>query len=141
MIVYETAKDRANEAAVVARIERALRVKAASYSRMSRMDIDLYRDGHVLAVAEIKTRKNPATAYPDYLIDLDKLTALRARADALAAVPVLFVRWTGDDLRMVNVRRVLDAGVRTTITKRRDRPVAPNLVALIPMDAFRPVPR
>ncbi len=131
--IYESDADRANQATVVAKLERAFGLTAtAPQDRFAPYDA-VFRFTHWPCVVEIKVRRNTRARYDTYMLSEAKYNALCA-VDANA---LLAVQWT-DQLGVVQIP------VEHTVTTggRADRGDSRDIerVVLIPIEAFIPVP-
>jgi hypothetical protein len=131
--IYESDADRANQATVVAKLERAFGLTAtAPRDRFAPYDA-VFRFTHWPCVVEIKVRRNTRARYDTYMLSEAKYNALCA-VDGNA---LLAVQWT-DQLGVVQlpVEHTVTTGGRADRGDSRDI----ERVVLIPIEAFIPVP-
>lgn len=131
--IYESDADRANQATVVAKLERAFGLTAtAPQDRFAPYDA-VFCFTHRPCFVEIKVRRNTRARYDTYMLSGAKYNALCA-VDGNA---LLAVQWT-DQLGVVHlpVEHTVTTGGRSDRGDSRDI----ERVVLIPIEAFIPVP-
>jgi hypothetical protein len=99
--VYESDADRANQAGVIAKLERAFGLTATAPRDPFAPYDAVFRFTHRPCVVEIKVRRNERARYETYLLSEHKYNALCA-IDARGANALLAVQWT-DQLGVVRL--------------------------------------
>ena len=134
--IYESETDRNNQAAVVAKLERAFGLTAtAPEDRFAPYDAMFFSPPY-RCVVEVKVRRNARDLYPTYMLSSAKYNALCAATDT-GVDALLAVQWA-DQLGIVNIpcEHSVSTGGRYDRGDSRDV----ERVVLIPIDAFARVP-
>jgi len=131
--IYETAGDRAREERVVREACKSFNCEAEFQERLSSNDVVFKR---VVAVGEIKTRKNEMARYPDYLLSQHKFQSLLEKARRLNVPAILVVGFT-DGIYYCNLRSSYP--VRTGGRVDRKDPKDVESCVFIPMTEFIPL--
>jgi len=128
-MLYETAADRLNEARIASRLGVHIGAEACITSTESPYDVEFWREGVRVAVAEVKRRYNAREKYPTLAVDRAKIATLMDEPTAA----FLAVQWE-DALGVVLVETMYD----TAVLHRRDRgdPLDKDVVCLIPVRNF-----
>jgi hypothetical protein len=134
--IYESETDRNNQAAVVAKLERAFELTATAPRDPFAPYDAVFRFPHTPCVVEVKVRRNERDRYPTYMLSEAKYNALCA-LDARGANALLAVQWT-DQLGVVQVptKHTVSTGGRYD----RGDSLDVERVVLIPTAAFIRVP-
>jgi hypothetical protein len=94
-MLYESRNDRANEARIAERVEKAWGVRMSTAARLCPYDYTVWRDSRQVALAEIKCRTQPFGSYRYFLVNEHKWSAIRADARALNIAAVLIGAFPG----------------------------------------------
>jgi hypothetical protein len=138
MPIYEDAQTLANERRVMDSVTRRFGIAGHKTKDLGEIDFVLTRNGKGWGWAEVKCRWNLSTKYPTYMIDLSKITALRAVTSGTESHARIIVRW--DDC--LGVADAMTCPYTTGWNGRKDRndPNDHDEVAYIPMSAFKMYP-
>ena len=99
------------------------------------LDYLLLREGRGVAWLEIKSRTNPRTEYPTYMIALTKIMAARRLSEASQRPSFLLVQWT-DACGYIRNDSLLDFKIAFDGRTDRGDPDDLEPVALIPIGDF-----
>jgi hypothetical protein len=137
--LYERASDRQNEAAIIAKVERAWSVKAAKLKTALKLDYALTREGRVVSFAEVKARSYSwpeIRALGGYMLSLDKWVHARALCSGL---PFTLVVEAQGELRSFVTR--FEGDFPVVLGGRKDRNDWQDMepCILIPEHRFAPV--
>lgn len=116
--IYETDKDRDEEAQAAKVIEKAFGCEVVQNKRKYPADYTISRNGSTVAFAEIKARTFPRKRYPDYMISLKKVVDTKAIAAEGNLPMLLFVKWT-DGLFYLSLNDTFPS--RIALGGRKDR--------------------
>lgn len=135
--VYETREDLTRESAVAGVLEAAWRCRTAKLPRRYIVDFSLHRSGKINAWAEIKTRTCESSAYPNYMLSLEKLLA-GMRLERETGLPFLLVVKWRDQTAFCAPSKV---AYEISFGGRFDRGDAQDVepVALIPISEFKKI--
>lgn len=132
---HETSDDRRRQSDILRAFTSAKRLSAIITVEGEPCDAVIFRRCNPVALAEIKYRKHCFGYYPDYSIDVHKLEAIWARAEAKGLTTLLIVSWSGE-IRYAIVPRF---AYPVTEQKRRDRDELADRVFHIPLTLFVPI--
>jgi hypothetical protein len=134
-LIYEKPEDIVAERTVLDRACEGWRCTAKKLPIKYELDYLLLREGKGVAWLEIKSRTNPRTEYPTYMIALTKIMAARRLSEASQLRSFLLVQWS-DYCGYVRLDSLLD--FRVAVGGRTDRGDPDDIepVALIPIMDF-----
>lgn len=92
--INETISDIQNETRVIRQFCDAWGMQFVKQSMSDRVDFRLYRDGCVVALAEVKCRSNDRRRYPTFFVSQDKANEAIRRADEMGVPCLLIVSFT-----------------------------------------------
>lgn len=93
--IFETAADRANEAAIIEVLEDAWGCEIKGTDTLNDLDFHAYKDGQLVSIGEIKCRKVHSTKYGGKIyFDVDKAIRLQTHADELGVPAVIVLKYT-----------------------------------------------
>lgn len=138
--VYETERDRQNEAVVMDLLCRKWRCQAVKAPRFYEVDWSLVSKARqVLAMVEVKFRH---ASYPTYLLSLHKFTSMCLSSKTSGLPYLLVVCWPENGVRSVYFLKVTE-GVHASVVLggRKDRgdPEDVEPMVEIPMSKFKKV--
>jgi hypothetical protein len=127
--VYETSSDLEREDDVRAKIMLWAKCSALKCRALSVVDSILHREGHAVALAEIKCRSNTMDMYATYMLSQSKFEALKRLSSDLKLPVYLFVRWSCGRIGRLDLTGVdpikIEEGGRTDRNDPKDvEPVA-----------------
>ena len=120
-MIYERDSDRHRQADVLTRYAGPRRLSFQMRVTTDPWDADLYRDGKLVALAEVKVRAIPRSAFKTYKVDRDKVEGLLAAAEFRGVVPILLVGFLDGVYRLVLSRAWLGAFSAVSTIHRTDR--------------------
>lgn len=91
---FESEEDRAAQAEVAGIMERVYDCDVVTMGRLSEVDFMLFCETGLLAVAEMKGRKNASTRYPTVYMSVRKWDALDRWSRAMCCQPLFVARFT-----------------------------------------------
>jgi hypothetical protein len=132
---YERPEDIVAERAALDRACEVWKCTAEKLPMKYELDYLLLREGKGVAWLEIKSRTNPRTEYPTYMIALTKIMAARRLSEASQRPSFLLVQWT-DACGYIRIDSLLD--FTTAVGGRTDRGDEQDIepVAKIPIGEF-----
>lgn len=132
--IYEGQGDRDAERVISDALRRSWRCDLQPTPTLAPVDYLARRDGKLVALVEIKARKNTMGAYPTYMISASKLLTMRSLSEMLGVPSIIVVGWS-DKIGWAAPDNVTDltVGGRSDRGDSRDK----ELVAHIPISSFR----
>ena len=134
-LIYEKPEDIAAERAALDKACEIWKCTAEKLPIKYELDYLLLREGTGVAWLEIKSRTNPRTAYPTYMISLGKIMAARRLSEASQFPSFLLVQWS-DYCGYVRLDSLLDFEIAFDGRTDRGDPDDIEPVALIPLEEF-----
>tara|TARA_R110002167_G_scaffold11880_2_gene51389 strand:- start:1501 stop:1944 length:444 start_codon:yes stop_codon:yes gene_type:complete len=119
--IYETAKDRANEAAVAARLSKAWGCKLVKCAELYMVDWVIEKKGKVTHLIEIRCRKNSSTKYPTLICSMQKIIK-GINASEITGLPFVFVPSFTDKLMWIKPTRDMEHNITMAGSDRRNDP-------------------
>ncbi len=133
--IYHTRRDAANELAVKYFIEDKYRCRFTLTMPLDPVDAVISDvEDIIVALVEIKTRRNASDKYPTYMLGAAKADMMMGIADSMGALPLLMVKFT-DGIFLTKIKD----GFERKRGGRYDRGDALDVeeCIFIPMDKFR----
>jgi hypothetical protein len=92
--LYETAQDRLRQRAVMDAFQRRYQCQLVEMPAKCNWDYEIWRNEMIVALAEVKCRRNAMCKYPTYLLSKMKADAIVQACASLSLSPLLIVQWS-----------------------------------------------
>lgn len=130
----ESAQDRRNEIDVLEFVCKKYPKLSYKQTRLlCRYDADLYKEGELYAIAEIKCRKFASTKYPDFMFKVDKWMANKGIAEKLGVKFIVLFRYTDGIFYIDETNRTLKGRKQTDIVMKNSHNGEPERVFFTPL--------